>query len=67
MTLQDAINQATREGFKVRREADDPETRGWWIIAPKRFRRPSEEHGVYRDETRAWMAAALMAAQDAAG
>jgi hypothetical protein len=59
-SLQEAINTASREGFKVR-YSDDPETLGWWVTTPKRPRHPSEEHGAFKDETRAWMAAALMA------
>ena len=59
-SLQDAITRATREGYKVS-FSDDPETRGWWITTPKRPRHPPEEHGAFKDETRAWMAAALMA------
>lgn len=60
MTLQDAINAATRDGFKVR-YCDEVETRGWWVTTPKRPRRPPEEQGAFKDETRAWFAAALMA------
>lgn len=60
MTLQDAIAAATRAGFKVRFE-DDPDTMGWWIITPRLPRRPSEKHGAFRDEARAWFAAASMA------
>lgn len=57
MTLQDAITRATREGFKVWHDA---ETAGWWLTTPKRPRRPPEDHGVFKDETRAWFAAASM-------
>lgn len=59
MTLSDAITAATREGFKVWK-SDDPETAGWWITTPKRPRRPPEDHGTFKSETRAWFAAASM-------
>jgi hypothetical protein len=61
-TLQDAIHTATREGFKVW-HSDDPETLGWWVTTPKKPRRPPEDHGVFKDETRAWLAAASLAAE----
>lgn len=57
MTLQEAMTKATREGFKV---WYDEETRGWWLTTPKRPRRPPEDHGAFKDETRAWMAAASL-------
>lgn len=59
MTLQDAINAASRAGFKVWL-CDEPETRGWWITTPKRPRRPPEDHGAFKDEARAWFAAASL-------
>lgn len=59
MTLQQAITRATGEGFKVW-HSSDPETLGFWLTTPKRPRRPPEDHGVFRDETRAWFAAASM-------
>lgn len=65
MVLAEAITTATRAGFKVH-HSDDAETRGWWITTPKRPRRPSEEQGTFKDETRAWMAAASLALEDEA-
>jgi hypothetical protein len=60
MTLQDAINTATRAGFKVHHDEGH-----WWVTTPKRPRRPSEVQGTFKDETRAWFAAASLAMDDA--
>lgn len=62
MTLQDAHIIATGAGFKVW-HSEDPETLGWWITSPKRYRRASEDHGTFKTEDRAWFAAASMAQQ----
>lgn len=62
MKLGEAINAATREGFKVWHSTEE-ETRGWWVTSPKRPRRPSEDHGTFKTEERAWFAAASMAGE----
>jgi hypothetical protein len=55
--MTDAITEATRAGFKVEKSDDTP---GWLVITPKRPRRPSETHGDFTSEDRAWMAACAM-------
>jgi hypothetical protein len=58
MTTLDAMTEATRAGFKVER-SDNSE--GFVVITPKRPRHPSETHGDYKTEERAWFGACLMA------
>lgn len=50
---------AERAGFSVFCKDD-----WWWVRVPTRPRRPANNQGAFKDETRAWLAAASLALQD---
>jgi hypothetical protein len=58
------INVAMRAGYSV--EQDDGDG-WWWVITPKRPRRPSETLGVYKDHRAAWRGAALLSHLETSG
>lgn len=56
MNLKDAIALATLHKFTVWQDEH-----GWWVTIPKRPKKSAEDHGTFRDQNRAWFAAAAMA------